>query len=374
MKKILLTIVLMVLCCLAGVFATPISPTSCDNLRTLVEANCSADYELQNNLDCSTETGLQPICSSARYSGIFDGQNHTITGLTIYLPTTDYVGLFGRVGVSGFGTIKNLGLIDVNITGRDATGGLAGSATDGSIINRCFVTGIISGRGSSLGIGGVGGLVGGKSGGTVNDSYADCTVTGAERVGGLIGTYDSNGKIVNCYATGSVTGTTYLIGGLVGYNQADIKNSYTVSTVNGPSPVGGLVGINSGSVSNCYWSGNQANCCDYSSCTCTNEATPANFYDSTHLVYTAGTPQWDFINVWQENVDDYPTLPEAETHLACIDFTCQEVEGPGEDQCASNEDCLGTGEEIPEFSTTTLILTIILVGLGITLITRKKQQ
>ena len=56
---------------------------------------------------------------------------------------------------------------------------------------------------------------------------------------------DSGGSVNNSYSTGSVVGTVFNVGGLVGGNGGTINNSYSRSDVVGPSEVGGLVGENS---------------------------------------------------------------------------------------------------------------------------------
>jgi DNA-binding protein WhiA len=59
------------------------------------------------------------------------------------------------------------------------------------------------------------------------------------------------GTILNCYATGAVTGSADCVGGLVGSSGHDIINSYAVGTVKGVSYVGGLIGSCSGVTSEC---------------------------------------------------------------------------------------------------------------------------
>ena len=51
-------------------------------------------------------------------------------------------------------------------------------------------------------------------------------------VGGLVGANDYNGTINNSYSTGSVSGGGY-VGGLVGYNDGTISNSYSTGSVSG---------------------------------------------------------------------------------------------------------------------------------------------
>ena len=103
----------------------------------------------------------------------------------------------------------------------------------------------------------VGGLVG-WSEGDVSDSYSTGSVTGDEYVGGLVG--KSYSTVSNSYSTGSVTGEDF-IGGLVGQNhrRGNVSNSYSTGNVTGQEAVGGLVGVNYfGIVSNSYSSGSVA--------------------------------------------------------------------------------------------------------------------
>jgi hypothetical protein len=99
----------------------------------------------------------------------------------------------------------------------------------------------------------VGGLVGWNEG-DVSDSYSTGSVTGDEDVGGLVGIND--GAVSNSCSTGSVTGDED-VGGLVGQNhRGNVSNSYSTGNVTGEEAVGGLVGWNGrGTVSNCYSSG-----------------------------------------------------------------------------------------------------------------------
>jgi len=70
--------------------------------------------------DTSTSDGFQ----GTQFKGVFDGNSHTISNLTIIASTKDFIGLFGYVGSGG--QIQNLGVEDVNITGPYYVGGLTG--------------------------------------------------------------------------------------------------------------------------------------------------------------------------------------------------------------------------------------------------------
>jgi hypothetical protein len=103
----------------------------------------------------------------------------------------------------------------------------------------------------------VGGLVGWNQG-DVSDSYSTGGVTGDEHVGGLVGV--SDGAVSNSWSAGSTTGKDF-IGGLVGSNgdYGAVSSSYSTSNVSGKEGVGGLVGLNRrGTVSNSYSGGSVA--------------------------------------------------------------------------------------------------------------------
>ncbi len=215
-------------------------------------------YKLLSNIDASSSCGEDEDCdnpagsgweplgtSSSQFTGSFDGNNKTISKLYINRPSTDHVGLFGYT--SSGAEIRDIGLVDVNISGDDFVGGLVGISR-GSISNS-YVTGEVSGK-SNIGV-----LVG-YSYGSIRNSYATGTATGSRHyVGGFSG--NNNGSIINSYATGLVIGDTNLsdaVGGFIGVNDStgSITNSYAISSVTGHNGVGGLVGNNRNSISNSY--------------------------------------------------------------------------------------------------------------------------
>jgi hypothetical protein len=186
------------------------------------------------NLSCYTGTQFNRIGTDYDhpFTGTFDGNSHIISNFTYTAPTTRYVGLFGYVGSGG--QIKNLGLINVNVTGQYDTGGLVGY-NNGTITNS-YATGTVTGSSWDTG-----GLVG-YNNGTITNSYATGNVTGYYYTGGLVG-YNSYGTITDCSADGSVNGR-YPTGGLVGDNGGTIINCYATGTVTGQGDCtgGGLVG------------------------------------------------------------------------------------------------------------------------------------
>ncbi|MHC4498000.1 MAG: GLUG motif-containing protein [Planctomycetota bacterium] len=214
-------------------------------------------FLLMADIDLSAYTGTSFNIigtSSTEFTGIFDGNGHTISSFTYDSNGTNNIGLFGYVdGPSA--EIKNLGLIEPNVdagTG-DFVGSLVGFIEEGSITN-CYVEG-----GSVSGNEWVGGLAGYKFSGTISDCYVDDTsVSGSgDFVGGLVGS--NGGSISGSHSTGSVSGDRY-VGGLAGYNPGEINRCYSASNVIGNKFVGGLVGNNGGdmgigSIANSYSTG-----------------------------------------------------------------------------------------------------------------------
>ncbi|MDI6448074.1 GLUG motif-containing protein [Anaerobaca lacustris] len=188
------------------------------------------------------------------FSGVLDGNGHTISHLTIV--GRSYLGLFGHLGYGA--EVGNLGVIDVRITGLGyCIGGLAGGNGRGNV-TASYSTGIVSGSAE------VGGLVGAnhvRSG--ITSSHSACAVTGDNYVGGLVGDNAGGsghwGHIGNSYSTGTVTGMGECVGGLVGVNWGHVTQCYSTGAIVGGTNVGGLIGSSGsvqegwGIVTNCLW-------------------------------------------------------------------------------------------------------------------------
>lgn len=207
-------------------------------------------------------SGLRPIGNNAQqFTGSFDGQGHSISGLTIDRAATNYVGLFGYTYGASLANVK---LIGGNVTGNDNVGALVGYMLGGTLGNASASATV---SGASTGESNTGGLVGTNDGGAIADASASGNVTGAGyQIGGLVGFNVNGGSITRSYATGSVTGTNSsaglgYVGGLVGANGysfdgGSISQSYATGTVRASSgPVGGFVGHNEGSITDSYATG-----------------------------------------------------------------------------------------------------------------------
>lgn len=225
--------------------------------------------DANGSLNSGSFTAWTPIGnSSTQYSGSFDGQRHTISGLYFNDSNIDCVGLFGN----NSGTIQNVGVVDSYFNGKGYVGGVCGKnqkkSKGGVTLANCYNKGTVSGTSY---VGGVCGYNFALYEGSVTlaNCYNTGTVNGSNQVGGVCGLHNASYQgavtITNCYNTGTVSGTSY-IGGVCGNNCANqmegkstITNCYNTSTVSGTSYVGGVCGQNyresSGvaTITNCYY-------------------------------------------------------------------------------------------------------------------------
>ena len=174
--------------------------------------------------------------------GIFDGQNHTISGLYFNQGDKQFLGLFGI----NTDKISNVGILDSYFCGQANVGGVCGR-NYGTLTN-CYNAGSISGQEQ------VGGVCGGiYSGGIITNCYNTGIISGQADVGGVSGY--NYGTLTNCYNTGSISGQEQ-VGGVSGYNYRTITNCYNTGSVGGTDNyVGGVSGDNYGTLTNCYNTG-----------------------------------------------------------------------------------------------------------------------
>jgi hypothetical protein len=258
--------------------------------------NTAGDYYLANDIDCSDTVNWNSGAGFAPggiFTGTFDGQNHSITGLYINRPG-EYAGLFSNL--NSIAKIKNVNLIDVNIITGTMVGGLVGK-NSGTITNS-YATGSVTGKHY------VGGLVGMNMGTITNSNATGSVTSNYYHAGGLVGWNEDMATITNSYATGSVTGSISA-GGLVGTNVGTITNSYATGSVTSNAYVGGLVGANyygddDGIVTNSYYDTETSGQSD------TGKGEPKTTVEMmTELTFV----DWDFINIWGINEGvNYPYL------------------------------------------------------------------
>ena len=353
-----------------GIAFPPGSPENPIPITTIQELDAIRNdlnlfYRLEADLDLSTATrsggefwnngeGWEPIGAFCHYpepdcsfTGGFDGQYHTISGM--FIDRANYAGLFGSIRSTGTcsdptcteymdcmmpvalggcegtwifdystGIVENLNLTGVDITTSSYRTGPIAGISYGTVKN-VYTQGTVSGGGDSTG-----GIVGhNDQGSIIQNSHSDVTLSSPYTGGGIAG--QSYGRIENCYATGSVSGGPSR-GGIAGWSSGGtIQNSYSTAAISGADQVGGIVStggavINSfatgsisssypitaggvvgvsASISNCYWFNNEDTCYGTGNTGCPTagpEASVDVFYDLTHPVYVGGTTSWDFGN------------------------------------------------------------------------------
>ncbi len=252
-------------------------------------------FRLTTDVDLSPYSGMEFNIigvGGAPFTGVFDGDNHGITGFQYARASGDNIGLFGYISDPN-AEIRSLTLLGPNVACLQGAyvGGLVGTLDDGritgchvqdatvssqsdvgvlvgsnarGIISNCHTSGVVraadmlaggltgynagtlrdcSSAGVVTGAYDVGGLTGFNGNyGSVANCRSTCSVTGEREVGGLTARNSFYGTLTNCYSTGSVTGVAYT-GGLVGcnYYHSVIVNCYAAGKVDGKECTGGLV-------------------------------------------------------------------------------------------------------------------------------------
>ena len=171
-----------------------------------------------------------PVGMSINYSGTFDGQGHTITGLNISSPS-EAVALFHNIG--GGGKVMNLQLKNVTYKGSTAMGGIAHG--NNGTITACSVMGTLTNTTNNGAVGGIAAI----NYGTITACWFNGTITGGSNVGGIAvfnlnaGSYD--GKITACYWSGDG-----ISNGVWGGDDTSGTTKVDSSTVTWQTAVGGM--------------------------------------------------------------------------------------------------------------------------------------
>ena len=208
-------------------FAVIVNGTS-----SVSSSNTSACAILTADIECTDNTWT-PIGNNERpFMGTFDGDGHTITGLSNagVNSTPKSVGLFGNVGSPG--NVKEVILVDVALSGKNSIGSIAGYNRGN--VQKCYVANSSSGSISATenSVGGIGGIVG----------------------------YNKDGTIQNCHYSGSgAISANNNLGGIVGYNEGGTVNCCYYAgkgAISCSNNVGGIIGLNSATATNCYYNKN----------------------------------------------------------------------------------------------------------------------
>ena len=327
----------------------------------LNDEDWSSYFVMVNDINMAdyTATQFNVICGNhaeegswyTTFEGVFDGKGHVISNLKIELDR-EKVGLFGYIGNRG--TVKNVSLEAVKVSGESYVGGIAGR--NEGVIDNCHVRGNINGisvcggitgyqgcssssncsfRGQITGtseIGGIAGRVTGGAGGGAGDNilkcYAMVEITGEQACGGIVG-HNTGGNFLMCFSKGTITclseaggfaGVTYDHCGYGGV----FRDCYADVTVICSEFAGGFSGTDPGmhgQILNCYCSGKviyDVNDCDrvggfigndqlymkqnIANCYFLETAGPdtgsGKSLSEEQMTQQESFAGWDFINVW----------------------------------------------------------------------------
>lgn len=196
----------------SGGAALALAEGTVSSAKEFAEMVASGSYTLTKDIIVT-----EPYASD--FSGTFDGNGHTVT-LAIS-GDSDYQALFAKLAAGA--VVKNV-MVDGEVTGTDNIGGIAGIATNATII-ACANKATVAATGRY-----VGGLVGKGTGLTMTSCYNQGAVSSTRtrpiNMGGIAGYVDGGASVENCYNTGSITGSGKNTAAVVGWNAATVKNCY----------------------------------------------------------------------------------------------------------------------------------------------------
>ena len=188
--------------------------------------------------------GIYERLSSNKFDGVFDGNGHTISNLYINDENGSKLGLFGYIYPTMQKTsVKNLKMRNVQIVGKEYCAAVCGCGIAVTLENIEVISGSIAGFRDIYGISGCGGSARNcinRANVTVERTYAagiisnitgevsNCSnygkiTAGKGRAGGIAAGSNGFTQLINCanygeiHVTGTVNGTDYAVGGLLGY-------------------------------------------------------------------------------------------------------------------------------------------------------------
>lgn len=179
------------------------------------------------------------------FRGSFNGNGYKISELHINRSEESDIGMFGIVDG---GEVRNVEFTQISITGYDRVGGVIGKTEGDTQIRRVSVSGDITGNEPEYTL--AGGVIGGANDNTsIRRVSTSVDVTGSETVGGIIGQAGDNTILTGVSSSGSVTGDR--AGGVIGgsFQNTTIQNVSTSANVIGTGDlgrVGGLIGLSNG--------------------------------------------------------------------------------------------------------------------------------
>ena len=246
------------------------NPAEFMGLLSMTNGDDSNNFEgytvtLTDDLDFKGNPAVLGATSSSKpFSGVLDGQGHTLKNVTLEGSSPKLIGYLKGENAE----VKNLNFENLNINAPTAyTAGVIGNVSGGAKVTDVVVkSGKIETRGGS----GVAAIISYVSGpatitGCVNEG-ADVVATSSGRAAGVIG-YTTTPKVgesiivSDCHNKANVTAASssgQYVGGVVGMSSAEVSNCTNTGTITGGyGSLGGVVGEqrNCGSVKDCVNTG-----------------------------------------------------------------------------------------------------------------------
>ena len=219
-------------------------------------AELTADVDLENDAwtPIGQNTGDDPKDTLA-YSGTFNGNGHTISGLNV-TGEFAYSGLFGYTEGAAIRDLTVAGKVTSTSTDSStAVGGIIGRAKGSTIENCGNLCAVTAPAGHTGGIVGYAAYMDDSSG-WITGCYNAGKISGGDYAGGIVGTHYDNMFIYDCYNVGAISGNR-AIGGIAGSGSfVMLFNCYNAGIVvcpGGTATPGGLFGNGSGQVRNSYY-------------------------------------------------------------------------------------------------------------------------
>ena len=221
-------------------------------------------YRLGNDIVLSSTTSIGDYSggTAKRFNGVFDGNNFTISGVSI--TSGNYAGLFGHIGADG--VVRNLNVVG-SVSSSNNAGGICGR--NNGLLENCTFSGTVTGTTSGKQIGGIAAANGGTIRNCKTIAGASNYVQGSAgvRTGGIVGFLDAGGlvwqcvneiKIVGSGENGTAGGIVGLINAASGVVRACINRGTIQAGTKGTwdsKKTGGIVGSGYGTITSCYNTG-----------------------------------------------------------------------------------------------------------------------
>lgn len=220
-----------------------------DECRAVTSGNIDIDFTLEHDIDITGIDWQSIGANTVRYTGTFDGNGKTISGLWMNnTATTYYSGLFGYLGTDG--VVKNLTIRNADLKSPDNIAAVVGynygqvlgcNVIDCKVYGKQIVAGVVA----------------------KNDNLvAGCTATGCMveatssmgESGAVCASNNDAGVIIGCHADGGSV-LCNNTAGIVGYNTGSVVASFGAPELLGTHYMGAVVGYNNGpgALTVCRW-------------------------------------------------------------------------------------------------------------------------